>query len=334
MPEGESATADSLGRGQPTKQQVQQPDLAFGGPIVRGKAWFFGAYRYQDTETAVGFTTQQVQQFKALVPGWQPFNSTSQGHQPYVKVTAQLNPRHQLSGFWQYDRLEGGFYRTHLLRAHHDLRAGREPVWRQADRRVGHQHDDHLPGLVQQQERRGRGHLRALAGPGPQIDIHQSTFLSRGLVTGTGAFGTGGNVQNLGLSPASMLIFRGDLTHHKQGWGGSHDFQTGFFAAPRLRRDNITLAVNDGFVYQERALIDPNNLSGGTYAFHERFVSPTVSQSIESRDRDIGLYVQDSWKPNTRLTLTPGLRVDFVRRYDGIFNVVRMKDTAIGPRFS
>src|SRR4029453_1222199 len=140
------------------------------------------------------------------------------------------------------------------------------------------------------------GTFSRLPGKGPQIDIHQSVFLSRGLPTGTGAFGTGGKVQNLSLSPASMLIFRGDLTHHKQGWGGSHDFQTGFFAAPRLRRDSITMAVNDGFVYQERALTAPNNLAGGTYPFHERFVSPTVTQSFESRDRDIGLYVQDSWK--------------------------------------
>jgi hypothetical protein len=334
VPEGQSATADAQGRGQPTKQQVQQPDLAFGGPISRGKAWFFGAYRYQDTETAVGFTTQQVQQFQALVPGWTPFNSTSSGHQPYAKVTAQLSSNHQLSGFWQYDRLEGGFHRTIYYEPITIFAQGGSLFGMKLTDAWGTNTTTTFQASYNNKSGADEGTFSRLPGSGPQIDIHQDTFLSRGLVTGTGAFGTGGNVQSIGLSPASMLIFRGDLTHHKQGWGGSHDFQTGFFAAPRLHRDNLTRFVNDGFVYQERALIDPTNLSGGTYAFHERFVSPIESQSIKSRDRDIGVYVQDSWKPNQRLTITPGLRVDFVRRFDGIFNVVRMKDTTIGPRFS
>ena len=334
VPEGQSATADSLGRGQPTKQQVQQPDLAFGGPLVRGRAWFFGAYRYQDTETAVGFTTQQVQQFQALVPGWQPFNSTSSGHQPYAKLTAQLNANHQLSGFWQYDRLEGGFHRSIYYEPITIFAQGGSLFGVKLTDAWGTNTTTTFQASYNNKSGADEGTFSRLPGSGPQIDIHQDTFISRGLVTGTGAFGTGGNVQNVGLSPASMLIFRGDLTHHKQGGLGSHDFQTGFFAAPRLHRDNVTMAVNDGFVYQERALIDPTNLAGGTYPFHERFVSPTVSQSIKSRDRDIGVYVQDSWKPNERLTITPGLRVDFVRRFDGIFNVVRMKDTAIAPRFS
>src|SRR5207247_1176411 len=112
VPAGQSATSDSAGRGIPVKQKIDQPDLAFGGRVVRQKAWFFGAYRYQNNETAVGFSTQQVQQYKALVPGWQPFNSHSTGHQPYVKVTAQLDANHQVTGYWQYDRLESGYNRT------------------------------------------------------------------------------------------------------------------------------------------------------------------------------------------------------------------------------
>ena len=298
VPEGESATADSQGRGQPTKQYVRQPDLAFGGPIVRQRAWFFGAYRYQDTETAVGFTTQQVQQFSALVPGWQPFNSTSQGHQPYGKVTVQLASNHQLSGFWQYDRLEGGFHRTIYYEPITIFAQGGSLFGAKLTNAWGINTTTTFQGSYNNKSGADGGTFARLPGAGPQVDIHQDTFLSRGLITGTGAFGTGGNVQSLGLSPASMLIFRGDLTHHKEGWGGSHDFQTGFFAAPRLRRDNTTVFVNDGFTYQERALLNPTNLAGGTYAFHERTVSPLINQSIASRDRDIGIYVQDSWRPN------------------------------------
>ena len=313
---------------------MQQPDLAFGGPIIRGKAWFFGAYRYQDTQTAVGFTTQQVQQFTALIPGWQPFNSTSSGHQPYVKVTAQLNPRHQLSGFWQYDRLEGGFYRSIYYEPITIFAQGGSLFGAKLTDAWGTNTTTTFQASYNNKSGADEGTFARLPGAGPQIDIHQSTFISRGLVTGTGAFGTGGNVQSLSLSPASMLIFRGDLPTTSRGGADRTTFRRGSSPLRGFVATPSRWSVNDGFTYQERALIDPNNLSGGTYPFHERFVSPTITQSIESRDRDIGLYVQDSWRPNQRLTLTPGLRVDFVRRYDGIFDVVRMKDTAIGPRFN
>jgi len=333
VPTGQSATADALGRGQPTKQQVKQPDFAIGGPIIRKQVWFFGAYRYQNTQTGVGFTTQQAQQYKALVPGWQPFNSNSTGNQPYVKLTGQINPNHQLTGYWQYDRLEGGFYRTIYY----------EPIdiFAQGGSLFGTKLTDTWGATTSQfmvtyNNKSGPNEdtFSRLPGHGPQIDIHNSVFLSRGLPTGTGAYGTGGNVQSLGLSPASMLIFRGDVTHYRQGWGGSHELQAGIYAAPWLHRDLTTKYVNGGFVYQERALLDPNNLSGGTYAFHERYLAQDSIQSLKTRDRDLGLYVQDSWKPIQRLTLSPGLRVDFVKRHDGIFNIDRMKDTAIGPRFS
>jgi hypothetical protein len=246
----------------------------------------------------------------------------------------QLAPNHQVSGFWQYDRLEGGFFRTIYYEPITIFAQGGSLFGAKLTDAWGTNTTTTFQASYNNKSGADEGTFSRLPGHGPQIDIHQTTFISRGLPTGTGACGTGGNVQNLGLSPASMLIFRGDLTHHKEGWVGSHDFQTGFFAAPRLRRENTTVSVNDGFVYQERALLNPNNLSGGTYPFHDRYVSPIINKSIDSQDRDLGIYIQDSWKPNTRMTITPGLRVDYVRRYDGIFNVDRMKDTAVGPRFS
>ena len=54
--------------------------------------------------------------------------------------------------------------------------------------------------------------------------------------------------------------------------------------------------------------------------------------AISAEDRDIGVYVQDSWKPTGRLTASMGVRVDFVKRHDAIFNIDRMKDVAVGPR--
>jgi hypothetical protein len=51
-----------------------------------------------------------------------------------------------------------------------------------------------------------------------------------------------------------------------------------------------------------------------------------------ARDRDIGIYVQDTWHPNNRVTLNLGVRADFVKRSDDIFDIVRQNSTSIGPR--
>src|SRR5439155_12779284 len=144
---------------------------------------------YQNTQTGVGFTTQQAQQYKALVPGWQPFNSNSTGNQPYVKLTGQINPNHQLTGYWQYDRLEGGFYRTIYY----------EPIdiFAQGGSLFGTKLTDTWGATTSQfmvtyNNKSGPNEdtFSRLPGHGPQIDIHNSVFLSRGLPTGTGAYGT------------------------------------------------------------------------------------------------------------------------------------------------
>ena len=43
-----------------------QPDLSLGGPLVRDKWWFFGAYRYTRSDTGVSRTAGQVATLKAL----------------------------------------------------------------------------------------------------------------------------------------------------------------------------------------------------------------------------------------------------------------------------
>lgn len=162
--------------------------------------------------------------------------------------------------------------------------------------------------------------------------MHQSTFLSAGLPTGSGRLVTMNNDVALQIQPSWMLTFRGDMTYFRDGWAGSHEFKTGIFAAPRLGRDVISQAVNDGFVLERVRQIDPANAAAGVVPFYRRYESPIEVQTTAARDRDIGIYVQDSWKPHPRITTNIGVRADFVRRYDDIFGVERMNSVNVGPR--
>jgi hypothetical protein len=139
--------------------------------------------------------------------------------------------------------------------------------------------------------------------------------------------------QSISISPSSMLVLRGDLTYFKEGWGGSHEIKTGVWAAPRLVRDTTTEYVNDGFVLQEMRENVPGNPAAGITPFHYRYRDPVLSPAISEHDRDIALYVQDSWRPHRRLSANLGLRVDWVTRHDELLNIDREPTNAdVQPR--
>ena len=68
-------------------------------------------------------------------------------------------------------------------------------------------------------------------------------------------------MQSLQLyQPSSQITLRADLTYFKDGWPGSHEFQTGFFGAPRSTYDTTTQYVNNGFMLEEQRQVDANKI--------------------------------------------------------------------------
>lgn len=332
---GDNTKGGAAPGGLPTSQSVNQWDLAIGGRIIRDRVWFFGTFRYADLENGISRTPTDLLFLTAFNPDFQPFDNTSVSRQPYVKLTSRLSPSHELSGFFQNDRNRFTSSRernTELIDFNSAggsmYSAKLNSVWGQRvttafsasyNNKGGNDADTY----------KDAAHL-----VGPQIQVHQSTSLSSGVPTGNGILVTMNNVQTRSVSPSSMLILRGDLTYFKEsGWAGSHELKTGIWAAPRLHRDVTTELQGDGLRLEEIRQIDPTDTAAGTVPFHQRFEDPVVLQETAARDRDIGIYVQDSWKPGSRLTINAGVRADFVRRYDDNFGVERMRSTNIGPRF-
>jgi hypothetical protein len=323
--------ASSLG-GVPTFQGIKQADVSLGGPIAADKAWFFGSYRYADLINGISRTAQNLAALTAFRPDFQPFNDWSKSQQPFVKVTAQISTKHEFSAFFQRDRSR--FEQDQATAADPVLLGGVGGSLVQG--RVTSVWTDHLTSQVSaawnNKSLANSDSYQGQAGVGPQVLVHKSTFLSSGLPTGTGELIREHNVQDLFLQPSSMVIIRGDLTYFREGWGGSHEIKTGIWAAPWLHYDVIDQFVNDGFVLQEVRQVDPNNPAAGTVPFHLRYDSPATLETVSNRDRDVGVYVQDAWKPHPRLTANVGVRADFIRRHDALFDVDREKSVAIGPR--
>ena len=330
---GDNTKGGAAPGGLPTFQSVNQWDGSLGGRILRDKIWFFATYRHADLENGISRTPLDLSYLTAFKPDFQAFNNSSISKQPFVKLTAQLAAGHELSGFFQNDRNRYTSSRERNTSQINFNSAGGSMYQAKLNSVWGEHVTTQFSGSYNNKGGADIDTYTTVAGSGPQVLVHQLTSLSGGVPTGNGALVTMDNVQSQSLSPSSMLVLRGDLTYFRAGWAGSHELKTGIWAAPRLRRDVTNMLVNGGFFLNEVRQIDPANPLAGTVAFHRRYEEPLETVTTDARDRDIGVYVQDSWKPNARLTANFGVRADFVRRFDNVYGVERMNSINVGPRF-
>ena len=318
--------------GIPTVQSVKQFDASLGGPIVKDMMWFFGSFRYANLTNGISRTPGNLTNLSTFQAGFSPFSNVVHSNQPFAKVTSKIGTQHEFSAFYQRDRL--------IYTSDRELDANifsyNSTGGAMMQGKVASVWSNRLMTQLSASFNNKSGNdANTYAGvnlSGPQITYHQNIFTSGGVPTGTGILVQANSPQSIAISPTSMLTFRGDLTYFTEGFGGSHELKTGIFAAPRLHRDTNTQYVNGGYSLQEMRQIDPNNAAAGTTVFHQVYDSPSDVLTYSERDRDIGLYIQDSWKPSARLTANLGLRADFVHRYNAVRDFVTESSTEIQPR--
>ena len=330
---------NNVGSGTPATRQVYQYDFSLGGPIRRDHTWFFAALRFTDNKSGTGRSPEVVAAHRAFFPDGELGNNSIRGFQPWAKVTTKVGVNHDLSGIYQADRLllkvvgAEDYEPVEVLSTGGPMYGAKlTSVWGQT-----------LTSTFSTSYNRKGGNSRdSYAGrtlTGPLTEYHREAFVNQGILQGSGLLVRGGQWASTAcdacydLDTSSMLMFRGDLTWYARGWAGTHDVQTGFLALPRNHFDKNVVYLNDGFIFEERRQINPADPSAGTLPFHRQFVIGSLDQHTASgRDRDIGVYVQDTWKPTSRFTATAGLRVDFVRRYDALRDLVRQQSAEVAPR--
>ncbi len=330
---GSATFVESKG-GTPAQNGLTQIEGSLGGPLKKDLVWFFGSMRYSDVEVPIPRTQPVVDAIKAFKPDAELFTNLIEGYQPYVKVTAKPGAAHELAVVYQRDLTNGENnweYYAEPLGVYSNggnlYTAKLNSVW------GGNVTTTFLAGYNDKGgAKEGTYEWSRFQGTGPQIEVYAGTSISAGLIRGNNRVVLGGNRADQDLAPASLITLRGDLTYFKQGWGGSHELQTGFFIEPRNTYDVTSRYVNDGFYLEQRTWKDPKNPSAGTIPFMRQFVDPVELQTRKARDSDYAFYVQDNWKPTPRLTANIGIRADWVKRVDKVFNVTRENAWTIQPR--
>lgn len=318
--------------GSPSIHAVHQSDYSIGGPIKKDRSWFFFAFRNSEVTAETGRTAANVRDLGIFAPGVPLANSKTKTNIPFLKVTTRLGSNHTLSGVIQADRLRqlnANAINSQLdvLAVGGQLYGGKlTSVWGSHATTTFTVNYNNKGGNVEKD-------YDGILGTGPALTFHQSAILNAGILQGSGALTNAGNLQSMALDTSSLLMIRGDFNGFKDGWLGSHEFASGFLALPRSEYDTETRYLNNGFILEDRRQIDPNNAAAGTVPFHRRYVTSALNLATASgRDRDIGIYAQDSWKPTARITASYGVRVDFVRRFDALRDLERGNSVEVAPR--
>jgi hypothetical protein len=295
-----------------------------GGPLFRDRLWFFGSYRYLYRNSQVSRTPDQLRNILALVPDWQPFDNRSRHGTGFFKVNTRLTARHQLNGFLlNLPGREEQNQAPNLKRFGASAYSGTGAAARLYSAWTNSLTTTAGASFNNVAANSSLAAFKGLDYGGPNILLYNSANASAGRLVGNGLLVTTGNSQSLPVAPANKLTIQGDLNWFKAGWLGSHEFQAGVLLQPMLRLSQTTHYLNNGFILEESRLRIAGDLASGYVPFHRRYVDPTqlVVTTAKSNSADYGVYVQDSWKPVTRLTLVAGLRLDRVIAKDELFDV-------------
>jgi hypothetical protein len=313
--------------------EVFQPDLSLGGPILRDKAWFFGAFRYTRRDVGISRDATQLAALRALQPNFEEFTNNSRSKYYFLKGTTQISPKHQLYAFYQYDQnpdeTNWAFAAQKLYVSTFGgkgIGSRMTSVWtdKLTTKILGSYNDKSLNGVI--------GAYDNYPGTGPAIEVYSSAALVAGKMAGTGQIAQLNNLDVRSAQPATKATFSADSTYYQSGWFGSHEFQVGLYAQ-NFGYTSTNFYSNGGDAEWNAVLNNPNNPSAGYRVFYKKIYDRESVRNADVSAHDYAFYVQDAWKPMPRLTFNVGVRFDHVAANDNLLDVEVQNAWEIGPRF-
>jgi hypothetical protein len=330
-----SLNGNNVPGGNAAASASQQPDFSIGGPIVKQRAWFFFSGRYIHRDDGISQTSQQSSYLKQIYPTFQTFANPSRGFVFLSNASVQLSQKHRLMFLAQYDsRKQDANYQWYATDIAHSQFGGGA----YGARLISEWTPRFTTRFLISYNNKGvNTSLDSIGGVGakPELDVYTNYTTSSGTYVGQGSsLATINNLNAVTVNPASKESFTGDATYYVPKAWGTHEIGTGFYLQPHELSKVTTYYANGGaIVQQDAALNNPNNPGAGYTVFHTRSVNNTSSfLSSYIGANDYAWYIQDRWHPFPRLSITAGLRPDWISGRDEQFKVTTQHSWNWAPR--
>jgi hypothetical protein len=320
--------------GTSSDREIWQVETSIGGPIVKERLWYYGAYRYSRRSLGISRDEKLLNDLTALQPGFVPFPNEGRLSYYFLKGDAALSSNHQASGFWTRNINPEDANRVSNAESFENQSLGGDAIGGRLNSVWGSTLTTRLMASYNNNTlNRDEGLFDGFLDAGPSQPVHERANLSSGRLVGTGIIATLTNIDSRRLSPATKVTIQGDMTLYKSRGFGSHELQAGFFLQPKLTNEDRTYYSNNGFALEEVVLRNASDPSGGYVPFHRRTYDDAelITRSVSATD--YAIYIQDTWRPTERLTIQPGIRIDWVKTWDPLFDVDIQDSVNVGPRF-
>jgi carboxypeptidase family protein/TonB-dependent receptor-like protein len=322
--------ATNVPSGTAADKTITRPAASVGGPLLRDRLWYFGSYRYIRERDGVARSAEEVAILGLFQPDFAPFDSQLRNHQSFAKITYQPTTADQVVFSVQFDRLvrENGALAPQFTRERDATTRSDAPLYQASWRRW-------FGTRVSMDTQAGfhsMPYQDVPQGSGSSVAVYSNVFSSGGAL-----FGSGRSIAEMGNSQ-----FRTELTQRRSNvsatlryfpgeWRGSHEFTVGLTLMPQNEYSFLSTSSNNGFILEDRVLVDPANPALGARTFHRRFVSPTTLAGVRKSSRTTRLFAQDSWRPGRRWVVNAGIRIDGAKTFDTWGDSIQ-SSWQVGPR--
>lgn len=322
--------ATNVAGGSSADRSITRPSVSIGGPIVRDRLWYFGAYRHNRERRGIARTEEDLAMLRLFDPGFVPYDSAPRQHESLVKATYQLTIADQVALSLQFDHLVTyGQVSSRFTRE----RAGASRFGGPAYTVTWRRHIGTRAAVDTKIGLYSKRYESALArGDGPNVRIYSNVTASLGRLSGSGP-----PIVEMGnaASDARQLQRRSDinaaLTYFPGEWRGSHELTAGMHLLPWNDYSFEFTAPNNGFNIEERVLLVAANPAARARTFHRGYVTPVRVFGDRRSSRAASFFAQDSWRPGRRWVVNAGLRIDHGETFDTWGDAVQSSWQA-GPR--
>lgn len=323
--------ATNVPGGTPADRTIVRPAVSVGGAFVRDRLWYFGSYRFIRERRGVARSEDDLAVLRLVQPGFVPFDSQLRNHQSLAKVTYRPAPADQIVVSAQFDRLvrENGALAPRYTRERDATARWSGPVFSTSWRRL-------FGTRVSMEAQAGfysKPYETIPQGSGPNVVIYSDVFLSGGRLSSSGRpIVEMGNFQHFSRLTQQRSTMGATLRYFPGEWRGSHEFTVGLDLLPQNEYSLVSTSSNDGFILEDRVLLDAANTAAGARPYHRRYVNPATLTGEGRSSRTAGFFAQDSWRPGHRWVVSAGLRIDRAETFDTWGDPIQSSWQA-GPHF-
>jgi Carboxypeptidase regulatory-like domain/TonB dependent receptor len=327
-----SFNGNNVPGGDPLDQELHQPDLSLGGPLVKDKTWFFASYRRTFFNQGVPRTATVLQTFTDNGFEHPSYDLQERNHRLLAKITHKLTSNNMVTFGYMNDSgltLNSDSFDIGTKETTVNIHNG-GPTYQIAWTSTI------TPRLLlnaQYGYRAINSNIDPNGGDKPAINRYAATSISAGNLAGQTLTLRYGN--RAGSASGSKGVrdhheLTSNLSYVKNDWLGEHTLQTGIQWKPRTRINSDTFYPSNGHVFDDEV----RRVVEGQVAyitFHRQFRNPSRFQAMGGTTSLLGFYLQDKWAPHQRLTLSLGARFDRQTSRDA-FDVERLNSWSVDPR--